>query len=460
MSSSSARALLAARGAAAGSGGFGMKATAGSMRGAALPVNLPAVRLGAHWRRAGVISLALLAALGCRHRGGTWTSASAPASLAASDNPVELLVIGAPRDKLATGALARELDERLRAAAAARRPAILIWLGPDLGPPGPERSGACPSAASLFAGRRLAALTEVTTRAVEAGAYSFGLPGPDAWRCGLHGFSAAAGPLPYRQPGANYVVRVLESGAIELPWSCAGERCELQPASEAVRVELVFLELSPWLFPELATPDLDAVLAAEQRELLRALAAAPPPRSPRILVSPIPVESAGTRGLGGRKQRTSFRYLPEPVQDALAAGLFVGTIGALERDLQVSADLSNAIARGDRSYVEAPIFALVSGAAGGAGHTLPTSRGFSLLPDLWSEHAGFARVLIGATTASVQLHARVAGRWRQAAVEVPLAPAPRGSLREPPTIQPCPSCDPQAGAADGDVYVPRGPRPR
>src|SRR5690606_11023130 len=104
------------------------------------------------------------------------------------------------------------------------------------------------------------------------------------------------------------------------------------------------------------------------------------------------------------------RYLPEFVQEAVAEGMFVGAIGSLERDLQLSADLSNAIVRGDRSFVERPIFGIVSGSAGGAGHPLPTSRG-SLLPDAWSEHTGFARLSIRPGHARAHLHARVAGRW-------------------------------------------------
>src|SRR5690606_21953096 len=144
---------------------------------------------------------------------------------------------------------------------------------------------------------------------------------------------------------------------------------------------------------------------------------------------------------------------------AIADGLFVGAIGALERDLQVSVDLSDAILRGDRSFIARPMFQLISGSAGGASHTLPTSRGGSLLPELWSEHPGFARLLIASNTrAQLHVHARVAARWREAAVSVPLLPAPLPSLREAPTIQPCPSCDPQRGAPEGETFTPRARR--
>jgi hypothetical protein len=426
------------------------------MRGPTQTVNLLEVRhcdqglLGRLDTAAVALALLLgsLGVLGCRHRGAPWRASPEPAPEAA----IELFVLGQPRESLATRAVATELDRQLRAASA---DAIVVWLGTDLGPPGPERSGACPGADPLFDSPALAKLADVVTR---DGASSWGLPGPDAWRCGRHGFEAAATFVPYRQAGLAYVLRVDPSGAVELASRCELDRCELTPASEPPLIELVLLDLSYWVFPELGDAILTAAALAQQRSLLEALAAQPGP--PRLLISPIPIESAGTRGLGGRMQRTSFRYLPEFVQEALAAGLFVGAIGALERDLQLSEDLSNAIARGDRSYVERPIFGIVSGSAGGAGHTLPTSRGAALLPDAWSEHAGFVRLSIAPGHARAHLHARVAGRWREATVDLPLDPPPLPGLREPPTIAPCPSCDPHSGAADGDAFVPRNERPR
>jgi len=68
-------------------------------------------------------------------------------------------------------------------------------------------------------------------------------------------------------------------------------------------------------------------------------------------------------------------------------------------------------------------------------------------------------VVIGSDEVELVAHVRVRGRWRHASIHVPLDPAPLGQLRVPPTIQPCPSCDPHAGAADGDTFVPRTERP-
>jgi hypothetical protein len=59
----------------------------------------------------------------------------------------------------------------------------------------------------------------------------------------------------------------------------------------------------------------------------------------------------------------------------------------------------------------------------------------------------------------LRVHARVAGRWREAGLELPLAGTPLEPLRETPTIHPCPSCDPQRGASEGDRFVPRNERP-
>src|SRR5690606_38081253 len=266
---------------------------------------------------------------------------------------VELFVVGQARESPSTRAVARELDRHLQAAAAVERPTIVLWLGTDFGPRGPERSGRCPPLAQAFASPALAELAAVVTRAVERGASSWGLPGPDGWRCDAGGLLAEAAP--YHQPGGAYLLRVDDRGAGRLASRCSEERCEIDELGEPPLVELVALDPSPWLFRELANGD---AAIRQQCSLLDALVAQSEdaPELARLLISPIPIESAGARGLGGRKQRTSARYLPECVQQAIADGLFVGAIGALERDLQVSVDLSDAILRGDRSFIARPMF--------------------------------------------------------------------------------------------------------
>jgi hypothetical protein len=399
----------------------------------------------------------LIIGAGCRHRGAAWADPVQPVVAG-----VEILVIGQARESRQTRQVARELEAQLAAATAAGRAPIIVWLGTDLGRPGPDRAHPCPSPGQAFAGPALTLLTRVVHDAVERGATAWGLPGPDGWRCGITGFDARATALPYAQPGVAYVLRVSEAGEVQLASTCEADTCTVAPPTDDTLIELVALDFSFWHYreigPALAGEDLSASLLAQQAALLDALAAQPP--RPRLLLSPIPVESAGSHGVGGRNQRTAYRYLPEFVQSALADGLFIGVLAALERDLQVSEDLSDAILRNARTFVDQPIFEVVSGSAGGATHTLPTSRGDALLPDLESEHTGFARVIIEAERVHLRIHARVAGRWRVAGLELPLWPEPHPTLREAPTIQPCHSCDPARGAADGDAYVPRGPRPR
>jgi hypothetical protein len=390
---------------------------------------------------------------GCRHYGGDWGRDSPGDSADATrDAGVELLVIGQPRSGRSDQRLAPALARRLAANARADTPTIVAWLASDLGPRGPERSGACPSQAPSPP-----ALTELLRRADPSLVSAWGLPGPDLWRCGL---ASAPDPsaLPYQQPGLAYVVRVDAAGAVSLASRCSADHCELAPASASPRVELVFLDLSYWVFPGLADPASEAEIAGQQRSLLEALAAAEP--APRVLVSPIPIESAGKRGLGGRRQRTSTRYLPEFVQAAIATGMFIGSVGALERDLQFSADLSDAILRGARRFIDRPLFAVQAGSAGGPGHTLPTSQNRALLPDVWSERLGYARIHVGPEQVEVSLHAHSGGRWRTTSTTLPLERPANPALRPTPTIQPCPGCDPQRGAADGEVFVPRRQRRR
>lgn len=388
-------------------------------------------------------------------------------------------MIGQPRESTATRAVARRLDRVLSETSDAGRTPIILWLGTDFGARGPDTAGRCPTPALAHASPVLSELAGVIAAAVERGGSAWGLPGPDGWRCNLTNHDAALTLLPYQQPGLAYVLRVSAAGSVTLVSSCESSTCTVTPSADDTLVEIVALDTSFWHYPDLARgselahgselassrdlarDDPKQALLAQQASLLAALAQQP--WSPRILVSPIPVESAGSHGLGGRKQRTAFHFTPEFVQQALADGMFVGVLGALERDLQVSTDLSNAIIRGERRFVDAPIFQVVSGSAGGASHTVLTSRGTSLLPDLESEHTGFASLVIHTNAevprVQVRVHARVAARWREAKLEFPLAPALLEPLRETPTIHPCNTCDPQRGAADGDAFVPRDERP-
>ncbi|MCA9683820.1 MAG: hypothetical protein KC457_16590, partial [Myxococcales bacterium] len=291
------------------------------------------------------------------------------------------------------------------------------------------------------------------------GLEAWSMAGPDDWRCGRSGFEAAlAPPLPATPLGAASVLRIDGEGRARVVSRCDEQGCTLEPAAADDRLDLVALDFGFWHYPALAGDDLSAALLEQQAQLLTALQAQPGP--PRLLLSPIPVDSVGTHGFGGRLQRTGFRYLPPAVQQALLAGTFVGVVSGLERSLQVAKDLEGAIIRGDRSFPRTPVFQVISGAAGGSIHTPITSRGNGLIPEIESEHLGFVRLLVDRDSVDIRVHARVAGRWQEASVVLPLVPELRGEVEPAVTIQPCQGCDPVDAAADGDVVVPRGERPR
>ncbi len=398
-----------------------------------------------------------LASVGCRHQGAGWR---APEVRPSSTPSVEILVLGQARDNAATRHVAVELEAHLerRLAAYPGRPAIVLWLGTDHGRPGAD-PGSHPRAHCPEPGATqpdLEVMAAVLARHRDRGGEVWGLPGPDAWRC-------PEAPRMDPPHGPTYVLRVDAQGKVELASDCGPTRCTVAPPTAGTVLEIVALDFSPWHYPELASNMRTAALMAQQQSLLEALAAqtyvVPPPR---LLVSPIPADSAGHHGFAGRSQRTGFRYLPEPLQDALAQGLFTGVVGGLERSLQISEDLNPAIVRSARRFIAKPVFQVVSGAAGGGHFTPVTSRAHGLIPELESEHAGFASLSLrpGGSCVELRLHTRLAGRWREGRVRVPLRPAPLGELRPATRIQPCEGCDPTGDATDGVVFVPRGPRPR
>ena len=401
----------------------------------------------------------MLGLAACRHNGAGWGAgggagggtgggAGGTGTTAEPQATVELVVLGQARSGGPSRALARQLARTPSAG-----PRVFLWLGTDFGLPGPDRAGRCPTRATALAGPGLRELTELVREEVEAGASAWAVAGPDDWRCAF-----ARDDLPPLVRQAAALLRIDDQGRATLASRCQADSCTLAPAPSDSTLELVLLDLTPWLYPELVDRETRRELLARQHSLLAALVAEPGP--PRILVSAIPVETSGRYGLGGRRQRTALRYLPPFLHDALVAGVFAGAVGGLERSLQVSEDLAPAMLRGDRSFAATPVFQVVAGSAGGAAHTLPTSRSWSLIPELESEHLGFARLLVRGEQLAIRVHARVAGRWRTAALDFDLLRDPLPQVRQAPTIQPCSGCDPQSGAADGPVFVPRGERPR
>lgn len=346
--------------------------------------------------------------------------------------------------------VARELASQLEHARAAGRTSVVLWLGHDLGRPG-DRSGPCPTRSTRLPWQApgMRELAAVLDEHVAAGGALWGVAGPDALRCP----AIPEGPA-IAQPDAAYLVRVHADGRSELASRCDANNCTLAEPAEAALLELVFVDPSAWIYPELDVPGSPGRAALDELDvLLTTLAEQPGP--PRVLVTPIPIESAGMHGFGGARTRAALRLQPDALRRAIAEGRFIGVIAGLERNLQAAGDLSDAILRSNRSFVPAPVFQVVAGAAGGARPTLPVGRGNSLVNELESDHPGFARVHLSGDRVELELVAHVRGRWRSGSLAFPLARAPLPTLRDPPTIQPCLRCDVVRGAADGEVWFDR-----
>ncbi|MFV8753592.1 hypothetical protein ACNOYE_23815 [Nannocystaceae bacterium ST9] len=405
-------------------------------------------------RLARVAALALLAASSpaCVHRGASWVGEPGEAIEATAFGVV---AIAQPRPGRASREVARALDSLLARERAAGRTTLVIWLGHDFGPPGSDRLRAegCPTRSPWLAPGMRELATTLREHQRSGGAI-WGLPGPDGWRCPTIDLAAAPTIDP---PDAAYLIRVYADGRSELASQCLAERCTIAATHEAepARLELVFIDPSAWVYPELDRPDSPAHAALTELDALLAALAERDDDVPRVLVSPIPIESAGLHGYGGGRARSALRWQPESVRRAIGEGRFVGVIAGLERDLQASRDLSGAIMRSDRSFLAAPVFQLVSGAAGGARPTLAVSRGNTLVNELESDHTGFARLIVEAESVRLELHARVGGRWQVGALALPLRPEPADELRPVPAIQPCLRCDPVRGAADGEAWFDR-----
>ena len=66
----------------------------------------------------------------------------------------------------------------------------------------------------------------------------------------------------------------------------------------------------------------------------------------------------------------------------------------------------------------------------------------ALAPDLLSNRAGFAELIVGADAYAAQLHQRKHGRWRSAQLLVPRERPPHPAETVSPVMDPCLRCDP------------------
>ncbi len=324
-------------------------------------------------------------------------------------------------------------------------PVVLLWLGDVLG------DDCDPAVALARPGVRELARVARTHEA--AGGSSFAVLGTQEWRCGaptLH-LQPGKGPRPWRFPAANYVVRISHDGASKVVSRCSDRLCTVEPADADALVDLVLLDTAAWLGPPAnGGPLLTAAdnSLAQQQALLAALLNSPQP-TPRLLVTHHPIETAGPHGQGGLYPDSAFALHPEPLRRAIDLGLFAGALSGHDRSLSATADISDAVKRSSRFWLKRPLFQVVSGgmarpdgALSGGRRSWVFYQSQSLAPDLLSNRAGFAELIVGPDGYAAQLHQRKLGRWRSAQLQVPRERPPHPAETTSPVMDPCLRCDP------------------
>jgi hypothetical protein len=343
---------------------------------------------------------------------------------------------------------ARTADELARTLAARRRdgvPVVLLWLGDVLGDD-------CDASVAL-ARPGVRELARVARAHEAAGGPSFAVLGAHEWRCGapsLHQ-QAGPGPRPWRLPAANYVVRIQPDGASKVVSNCRDQVCTLAPADPAALVDIVLLDTAAWLGPPAqGGPLLTAAdtSLAQQQALLAALEATPQD-TPRLLVTHHPIETAGPHGQGGLYPDSAYALHPEPLRRAIDLGLFAGALSGHDRSLSATADIADGVKRSSRFWLKRPIFQVVSGGAAhpdgapsGGRRSWAYYQSQALAPDLLSNRAGFAELIIGPDAYAAQLHQHKRGRWRSAQLLVPRERPPHPAETVSPVLDPCLRCDP------------------
>ena len=386
--------------------------------------------------------LATMLAIGCATQRGRGWDRPAPAPSAPGVSLVLLGETGFPGRT--AGHVAAELRRTLAARRASGVPTILLWLGDMLG------DSCDPTTALEQPGVR--AFAELAREHASAGGSGYAVLGDHEWRCGAPSVHVQpnAGPRPWRMPAANYVVRVARDGTSAPASQCSDRMCTVEPATDAALVDLVLLDTAAWLGPASRGPLLAAADASllQQQALLAALEATPS-SVPRLLVTHNPVETAGPHGQGGLYPDSAYSLHPEPLRRAIARGLFAGALSGRDRDISATADIFDAVKRSSRFWLAHPMFQVVSGAAAhpdgapsGGRRGWVFYQGQSLNPDLLSNRAGFAELVVGPETYTAHLHQRRRGRWHAAQIVVPRERPPHPVETTSPVMDPCLRCDP------------------
>jgi hypothetical protein len=378
-------------------------------------------------------------------RGKAWDiRAAAPAAPA-----VSLLLLGETGFPGRTAAqVAAEVERTLAARRSAGVPVVLLWLGDAIG------DSCAPETAWNRPG--LAQLGRIGRAHQSAGGGSFAVLGVQEWRCGAPELTLRTGAEfnPWRQPAANYVVRVERDGSTAVVSACSNQLCAVDAPGPDTLVDLVFVDTPAWQGPPpLALRAAADASLTQQQALLAALEAAPPqPQVPRLLITHHPIETAGAHGLGGLFPDSAYFLHNEPLRRAIDRGLFAGALSGHDRTLSATADLFDATKRSSRFWLKQPVFQVVSGAtarpdgtARGGRRSWVFYQGQALKPDLLTNRPGFAELLVTPDADfTAQLHQRKHGRWRAAQITISRERPPHPMETTSPVMDPCLYCDPQA----------------
>ena len=390
---------------------------------------------------AGLVSAAFLLAC-ATERGKGWDHPAPPPAAPA----VSLLLLGEAGFPGRTAALvAGEVERTLAARRAAGVPVVLLWLGDAIG-------DAC-APATAWSRPGVADLARIARTHQAAGGGSFAVLGVHEWRCGAPELTLRTGAeiQPWVQPAANYVLRVERDGQAAVASICTNQLCAIDAPGPDALVDLVLVDTAAWQGPP--PPALRAAADAslvQQQALLAALEAAPPqPTVPRLLVSHHPIETAGAHGQGGLFPDSAFFLHNEPLRRAIDRGLFAGALSGHDRTLSATADIFDATKRSSRFWLKQPVFQVVSGATArpdvhGGRRGWLYYQGQALKPDLLSNRAGFAELLVSPDNFAAQLHQRKLGHWRAAQISIPRDRPPHPMETPSPVMDPCLYCDPKA----------------
>ncbi|MCY1055534.1 hypothetical protein [Nannocystis sp. SCPEA4] len=387
-------------------------------------------------------------------RGKAWGPPVVPDKAVPEVSLVLLGDVGAPgrSGPVVAAELERVLAEHRRRG----RPAVVLWLGDNIGPVGPGDLGRCTAPANAWQARGPAALAQVVRAHVDAGGAALAALGEQDWRCGqpeLELQAEARGPMPWAMPAHNYSAAVYPDGHVRVTMSCAAGVCVPGPkdmsSETAPLVELVVVDSAAWLVPPpVGTPAAARAdhSLAEQAALLAAVTARPAGH-PRVLVSHHPLESAGPHGVGGLFSDSGYYLHAPPLRKAVDAGLFAGALSAHDRMVLATADIGPATKRSSRFWLKHPVFQVISGSA-----SAPDSRGgvrgawyfqsTTLKAELQSNRAGFAELIVRKDSFSAVVRRRKAGRWSAGTLTFPARRPPHPVETTSPVMDPCLYCDP------------------